>query len=114
MSSPTTSEDLNPFHITGQQFDRAVAYMPNLKRGLIDYFKRPHRTVIVEFPIEMDDGTVRTFTGYRVLHNMVRGPGKGGIRYHPNVTLDEVNVEPGVGLLIAALMPPFTVAARYV
>jgi len=90
MSSPKTTEDLNPFHITAQQFDRAVAYMPDLKRGLIDYFKRPHRTVIVEFPVEMDDGTVRTFTGYRVLHNMVRGPGKGGIRYHPNVTLDEV------------------------
>jgi glutamate dehydrogenase (NAD(P)+) len=90
MSSPATSEDLNPFHITAQQFDRAVAYMPHLKHGLIDYFKRPHRTVIVEFPIEMEDGMVRTFTGYRVLHNMVRGPGKGGIRYHPDVTLDEV------------------------
>jgi glutamate dehydrogenase (NAD(P)+) len=90
MSSPTTSEDLNPFHITGQQFDRAIAYMPHLKRGLIDYFKHPARTVIVEFPIEMDDGTVRTFTGYRVLHSQVRGPGKGGIRYHPNVNLDEV------------------------
>jgi glutamate dehydrogenase/leucine dehydrogenase len=90
MSSPTTAEDLNPFHITGQQFDRAVTYMPHLKRGLIDYFKHPNRTVIVEFPIEMADGTVRTFTGYRVLHNQVRGPGKGGIRYHPNVTLDEV------------------------
>ncbi len=90
MPSPTTSEDLNPFHITAQQFDRAVIYMPDLKRGLIDYMKRPHRTVIVEFPVEMERGTVRTFTGYRVLHNMVRGPGKGGIRYHPDVSLDEV------------------------
>lgn len=87
MASP---EDLNPFHITAQQFDRAAAHMPHLKRGLIDYFKRPQRTVIVEFPIELDDGSVRTFTGYRVLHNMVRGPGKGGIRYHPDVNLDEV------------------------
>ena len=84
------AEDLNPFHITAQQFDRAAAHMPHLKRGLIDYFKRPTRTVIVEFPIEMDDGSVRTFTGYRVLHNMVRGPGKGGVRYHPDVNLDEV------------------------
>jgi glutamate dehydrogenase (NAD(P)+) len=90
MSSPTTSEDLNPFHISAQQFDRAAAYMPQLRRGLIDYLKRPHRCVILDFPIEMADGTVRTFTGYRVLHNMVRGPGKGGIRYHPDVTLDEV------------------------
>jgi glutamate dehydrogenase (NAD(P)+) len=83
-------EDLNPFHIAAQQFDRAVAYMPQLKRGLLDFLKRPCRTVIVEFPIELDDGTVRSFTGYRVLHNRVRGPGKGGIRYHPDVTLDEV------------------------
>jgi glutamate dehydrogenase (NAD(P)+) len=83
-------EDLNPYHITSEQFDRAAAHMPSLKRGLIDYFKRPHRTVIVEFPIELDDGSVRTFTGYRVLHNIVRGPGKGGIRYHPDVNLDEV------------------------
>jgi glutamate dehydrogenase (NAD(P)+) len=90
MSSPVASEDLNPFHITATQLDRAVAHMPHLKPGLIAYFKRPHRSVIVEFPIEMDDGSVQTFTGYRVLHNMVRGPGKGGIRYHPDVTLDEV------------------------
>ena len=52
--------------------------MPELKRGLIEYLKRPGRTVIVEFPVELEDGSVRTFTGYRVLHNRVRGPGKGG------------------------------------
>jgi glutamate dehydrogenase (NAD(P)+) len=84
------SEDLNPFHIAAQQFDRAAALMPNLKRGLIDFLKRPARTVILEFPIELEDGSVRTFTGYRVLHSQVRGPGKGGIRYHPDVTIDEV------------------------
>src|SRR5207302_1823416 len=83
-------EDLNPYHMAGQQFDRATAHMPELKRGLIEYLKRPGRTVIVEFPVELEDGSVRTFTGYRVLHNRVRGPGKGGIRYHPAVTLDEV------------------------
>lgn len=83
-------EDLNPFHIAAQQFDRAVAYLPHLKRDLIDFLKRPARTVIVEFPVELTDGSVRTFTGYRVLHSKVRGPGKGGIRYHPDVTLDEV------------------------
>lgn len=83
-------EDLNPFHIAAQQFDRAAALMPNLKRGLIDFLKRPARTVILEFPIELEDGSVQTFTGYRVLHSHVRGPGKGGIRYHPDVTLDEV------------------------
>jgi glutamate dehydrogenase/leucine dehydrogenase len=83
-------EDLNPFHIASEQFDRAAAYMPKLKRGLIEYLKRPARTVIIEFPVEMADGSVRTFVGYRVLHNHVRGPGKGGIRYHPDTTVDEV------------------------
>jgi glutamate dehydrogenase (NAD(P)+) len=64
--------------------------MPQLRRGLIDFLKRPARTVILEFPIELEDGSVRSFTGYRVLHSQVRGPGKGGIRFHPDVTLDEV------------------------
>ncbi len=88
MSQPT--EDLNPFHIAAQQFDRAATYMPWLKRGLIDFLKRPARTVMLEFPIETSDGSVRMFTGYRVLHSAVRGPGKGGVRYHPDVTADEV------------------------
>jgi glutamate dehydrogenase (NAD(P)+) len=83
-------EDLNPFHIAAQQFDRAVAYLPEMARGLVEFLKRPARTVIVEFPVELADGSVRTFTGYRVLHSQVRGPGKGGIRYHPDVTIDEV------------------------
>jgi glutamate dehydrogenase (NAD(P)+) len=88
--TPPPVEDLNPFHIAAQQFDQAAVYLPQLPRGLIDFLKRPARTVILEFPIELDDGSVRTFTGYRVLHSQVRGPGKGGIRYHPDVNLDEV------------------------
>jgi glutamate dehydrogenase (NAD(P)+) len=52
--------------------------------------KHPKRTLIVDVPIEMDDGTVRHFEGYRVQHNLSRGPGKGGVRFHPDVTLDEV------------------------
>jgi glutamate dehydrogenase (NAD(P)+) len=87
---PEHSEDLNPFRIAGEQFDRAAAYLPGMKRGLIDFLKRPARTIIVEFPVELDDGSVRTFTGYRVLHSQVRGPGKGGLRYHPDVSVDEV------------------------
>jgi glutamate dehydrogenase (NAD(P)+) len=83
-------EDLNPFHIAGQQFDRAAALLPQLRSGLIEFLKRPARTVILEFPVELEDGSVRTFTGYRVLHSHVRGPGKGGFRFHPDVTLDEV------------------------
>src|SRR4051812_23940954 len=58
--------------------------------GLIDFLKRPSRAVSVEFPVELDDGTVTSFVGHRVLHNMVRGPGKGGIRFHADVTLDDV------------------------
>jgi glutamate dehydrogenase (NAD(P)+) len=84
------SEDLNPFHIAGEQFDRAAAHLPRLPRGLVDFLKRPARTVTLELPVELQDGSVRLFTGYRVLHSQVRGPGKGGIRYHPQVTLDEV------------------------
>jgi glutamate dehydrogenase (NAD(P)+) len=88
--SAASAEDLNPFHIAAQQFDRAVRYLPELKRGLIEFLKRPAKTVTLEFPVEMDDGSVQTFTGHRILHSRVRGPGKGGIRYHPDVTVDEV------------------------
>jgi glutamate dehydrogenase (NAD(P)+) len=84
------AEDLNPFHIAGQQFDRTAAFLPHLEPGLLDFVKRPARAVAVEFPVEMADGSVRMFAGYRVLHSQVRGPGKGGIRYHPQVSLDEV------------------------
>ena len=80
----------DPITISEQQFDRAVGYIPKLKAGLIEFLKQPKRINIVNFPVEMDDGSVRSFFGYRVLHNNVRGPGKGGIRYHPDVTLDEV------------------------
>ena len=83
-------EDLNPYHIAQQQFDRAARYIPGLKAGLVDYLKRTSRLIAVEFPIEMDDGSVKTFKGYRAVHSRIRGPGKGGIRYHPDVTADEV------------------------
>jgi glutamate dehydrogenase/leucine dehydrogenase len=88
--NPEHGEDLNPHHIAVQQFEQAAQHLPKLQRGLTDFLKRPGRTAIVEFPVELDDGSVRMFTGYRVLYNHVRGPGKGGIRYHPGVTLDEV------------------------
>jgi glutamate dehydrogenase (NAD(P)+) len=89
-AASAATEDLNPFHIATQQFDRATAYVPQQRQGLIEFLKSPARTVIVEFPVELSDGSVHVFTGYRVLHSKVRGPGKGGIRYHPDVTLDEV------------------------
>ncbi len=83
-------EDLNPYHIAQAQFDRAARYLPELQNGMAEYLKRPGRVITIEFPIETLDGTVRSFIGYRVVHSRVRGPGKGGIRYHPSVTADEV------------------------
>lgn len=75
--------------MTHAQFHRAARYVAT-KRGLIDFFLKPKRSISVSFPVEMDDDSVRSFTGYRVLHNAVLGPGKGGIRYHPDVTEREV------------------------
>jgi glutamate dehydrogenase (NAD(P)+) len=89
-NAPEPAEDLNPFNVAARQFSRAVVHFPHLSAGFIDWLKRPDRTVMVEFPVEMGDGSIRNFVGYRVLHNAVRGPGKGGIRYHPDVTADEV------------------------
>jgi glutamate dehydrogenase (NAD(P)+) len=71
------------------QVDRVTPYLGHLARW-VDTLKRPKRALIVDVPIEMDDGSVRHFEGYRVQHNMSRGPGKGGVRYHPDVTLEEV------------------------
>ncbi len=67
-----------------------VAEKIGLEDWILEALKRPKRVVKVSFPVKMDDGTIRTFTGYRVLYNDARGPGKGGIRYHPNVNEDEV------------------------
>jgi glutamate dehydrogenase (NAD(P)+) len=85
----STAEDLNPLAVTAAQFARAAAHL-RLHGGLIDFLQRPSRSVTVEFPVELADGTVTSFVGHRVLHNQVRGPGKGGIRFHPHVTLDDV------------------------
>ncbi len=87
---PEQAEDLNPFHIAMAQFDGAVRYLPELDAGMVEFLKRPDRLIAVEFPIETQSGEVLNFVGYRAIHNRVRGPGKGGIRYHPGVTADEV------------------------
>jgi len=81
---------LDLYVIAQQQFDRALSWIDDLKAGLIDYLVTPKRTVHVRFPVHMDDDSVQTFHGFRVLHNSSRGPGKGGIRYHPDVTEHEV------------------------
>ncbi|MGR8921963.1 MAG: Glu/Leu/Phe/Val family dehydrogenase, partial [Gammaproteobacteria bacterium] len=81
---------ISPLKMRQAQFHRAARHMGHIKRGLIDYFLRPNRTIAMTFPIEMDDGSVRVFRGYRTLHSSILGPGKGGIRYHPKVTMREV------------------------
>ena len=86
----TVDEELNPYRIAQQQVDQAASYLPHLRRGLVDFLKQTARIVTVDFPIETDDGSIRMFTGYRALHSRIRGPGKGGVRFHPDVTEDEV------------------------
>ena len=83
-------ESFDPVVISEQQFEKAAHLIQHLKKGLVDFLKQPKRINIINFPIEMDDGSVKTFQAYRVVHNRVFGPGKGGIRYHPDVTMEEV------------------------
>jgi glutamate dehydrogenase (NAD(P)+) len=88
LSYVTQSPD-SPWQTYLSQVDRVVPYLGGLARWS-ETLKRPKRALIVDVPIEMDDGSVRHFEGFRVQHNLSRGPGKGGVRYHPDVTLEEV------------------------
>jgi len=80
---------VSTFENVMKQFDQAAGKL-NIEAGLLEFIKYPRRSTIVKLPVKMDDGNFQMFTGYRVQHSIVRGPGKGGIRYHPDVTLDEV------------------------
>jgi glutamate dehydrogenase (NAD(P)+) len=82
-------EELNPFEIAKQQFNRAADFL-ELEQSMRNVLQHTKRQLIVSIPVKMDGGDVQVFEGYRVQHNIARGPAKGGIRYHPNVTLDEV------------------------
>jgi glutamate dehydrogenase (NAD(P)+) len=82
-------EELNPFKIARQQFNKAADYL-DLDASTRQVLSNAKRQLIVSIPVKMDGGDVQVFEGYRVQHNIARGPAKGGIRYHPNVTLDEV------------------------
>ncbi len=79
----------NPWAMAQRQLDQ-VAERLHLEDGVHARLRQPRRVVEVSVPTRMDDGSVQVFTGYRVQHNLDRGPGKGGLRYHPDVTLDEV------------------------
>ncbi len=82
-------KELDPLANAMVQFDEAAARL-KLDPGILQIIKEPRRVTIVKLPVHMDDGSFRVFTGYRVQHSIVRGPAKGGIRYHPDVTLEEV------------------------
>ncbi|WP_199534796.1 Glu/Leu/Phe/Val family dehydrogenase [Rhodoferax lacus] len=83
------SDNLGPWGVYLQQVDRVIPYLGHLARWA-ETLKRPKRALIVDVPIELDNGTIAHFEGYRVQHNVSRGPGKGGVRFHQDVTLSEV------------------------
>ncbi|TMI87274.1 MAG: Glu/Leu/Phe/Val dehydrogenase [Bacillati bacterium ANGP1] len=79
----------DPWKVALQQFATAADLL-SLKRGVREFLSHPKRELTVNFPVQLEDGSVRVFTGYRVHHSTVLGPTKGGIRYHPDVTLNEI------------------------
>ena len=82
--------EANSVYETAVRQLQAAADKLGIDEGVYQILRRPKRELTVNFPVEMDSGEVQVFTGYRVQHNLASGPGKGGIRYHPDVTLDEV------------------------
>jgi len=89
MTTEQVAAPINPWKVAQQQFDLAADKL-NLDPGLRHVLREPRRELTVHFPVKMDDGSVQVMTGYRVQHNLGRGPAKGGIRYHQDVSLDEV------------------------
>jgi len=89
MTTEQVAARINPWHVAQQQFDLAADRLA-LDAGLRKVLREPRRELTVHFPVKMDDGRVQVYTGFRVQHNLGRGPAKGGIRYHQDVTLDEV------------------------
>ena len=89
MKSVVLEQETNPWEAQAARFDLA-AHKLNLDEGLWRVLRYPTREIIVHIPVQMDDGHLEVFTGFRVQHSIARGPAKGGIRYAPDVTLDEV------------------------
>jgi len=86
---PQSAATINPFETAKRQVD-IVADLLKIDNGTREVLKHPKRELTVNFPVRMEDGSYHVYTGYRVQYSMARGPCKGGIRYHPQVTLDEV------------------------
>jgi glutamate dehydrogenase (NAD(P)+) len=89
MTTESTAAPINAWQVAQQQFDLAAERL-GMDEGMRRVLREPRRELTVHFPVHMDDGSVRVFTGFRVQHNLGRGPAKGGIRYHQDVSLDEV------------------------
>jgi glutamate dehydrogenase (NAD(P)+) len=89
MATISLEQEINPWEAQAARFDFAARKL-NLDEGLWRVLRYPSREIIVHFPVMMDDGRIEMFTGFRVLHSQARGPGKGGIRYAPDVSLDEM------------------------
>jgi glutamate dehydrogenase (NAD(P)+) len=89
MSQPTSNNTINPFSIALKQLEEA-AKIVGIDKGMHDILAQPKRVLTVSLPTRMDNGEIRVFTGFRSQHNDARGPFKGGIRYHPQVTIEEV------------------------
>ncbi|MCA9741690.1 MAG: Glu/Leu/Phe/Val dehydrogenase [Deferribacteres bacterium] len=87
--APINPQDDDPFESMMSRFDIAAEIL-NLEPGIYDYLKTPQMEIKTSIPIQMDDGTIEVFEGYRVIHNTVRGPSKGGIRYSPDISLSEI------------------------
>ena len=89
MKTVSLEQELNPWEAQAARFDFAAQKL-NLDEGLWKILRYPQREIIVHIPVAMDNGTLEVFTGFRVQHSIARGPAKGGVRYAPDVTLDEV------------------------
>src|SRR5258708_19356881 len=89
MKPISLEQELNPWEAQAARFDFAAQKL-NLNEGLWRILRYPSREIIVHIPVAMDDGRLEVYTGFRVQHSIARGPAKGGVRYSPDVTLDEL------------------------
>src|SRR3954453_16459706 len=89
MKTLSLEQEVNPWEAQAARFDLAARKL-NLDEGLWKVLRYPNREIIVHIPVQLDNGKLEVYTGYRVQHSIARGPAKGGIRYSPDVTLDEV------------------------
>ena len=89
MKTVSLEQEINPWEAQAARFDLAAQKL-NLDEGLWKVLRYPNREIILHIPVAMDNGTLEVFTGFRVQHSIARGPAKGGVRYSPDVTLDEI------------------------